>query len=277
MVKTHFDTTLRQQNQPHSFIIHMEFIRRTEIGPAIFTVKDIKLGRQTSTVHVTLSQKDREEVLGYFTNCNIAAETGISYSTVWQPNPPILPADVSKFANNTDQHWAERKTWPFASFRKASTQIRSFFPRHGQAAKSIVDEWLCLRNGENFTNEALGFVCDMFPQMAEFYRDDGVDPYGIELEQRMSIEEQEQKIKAPGAWYPTLVLNLDVKKALPQEGVKWLNVRLQAKQIKNGRFDLEIIIRDATGDVVALSHHVCLAVSASRNIAKRRTAEQTKL
>lgn len=74
-------------------------------------------------------------------------------------------------------------------------------------------------------------------------------------------------------WYPTLLLNLDIKKALPEEGVRWLFVRLQAKQIKNGRYDLEVLAMDTEGDLVALSHHVCFAVSAERNLAARRKVE----
>ena len=83
-------------------------------------------------------------------------------------------------------------------------------------------------------------------------------------------EKQEARRNGQAAfWYPTVLLNLDVKKALPQEGVKWLFVRVRAKQIKNGRYDLEVIIMDEHNDIVALSHHVCLAVPASRNLAKR--------
>lgn len=75
-------------------------------------------------------------------------------------------------------------------------------------------------------------------------------------------------------WYPTLLLNLDIKKALPAEGTKFLFVRLQSKMIKNGRYDLEIIIKDIEGDLVALSHHAVLAVGAERNTAARRTSEK---
>lgn len=71
-------------------------------------------------------------------------------------------------------------------------------------------------------------------------------------------------------WYPTVLLNMDMKKALPEEGVEFLFVRTQAKKIRNGRFDLEVTIWDETGDVVVLSHHVCLVLSASRNTATRK-------
>jgi len=70
-----------------------------------------------------------------------------------------------------------------------------------------------------------------------------------------------------------VLLNLDFKKVIPAEGLDWLFVRVAAKQIKNGRMDLEIIIMDAEGDIVALSHHVALALSADRNLAERNGAK----
>ncbi|QIX00044.1 hypothetical protein AMS68_005561 [Peltaster fructicola] len=277
VVEAHFGTTLAKQNQPHTMIFHLEYVRRTEVGPATFKVRDVKLGRQTSTVHITLSQKDREEVLGYVTNTNILNETGVSYPTLWRPIPPRPSVDLQKLDSDSDAIWGERKVWPVSWFRKAPTHARFFFPRAGQPDPSVSDQWMCLRNGENWTNESLGYVADSFPQIIEVYATKEIDPYSIAVQERMDIKEQEAKYKNPGFWFPTLVLNLDVKKALPATGVKWLFVRLQAKQIKNGRYDLEMIIMDETEQIVALSHHVCLAVSAARNTAKRRTAEQTKL
>ena len=105
----------------------------------------------------------------------------------------------------------------------------------------------------------------------------GWDIYGLEFERKYDQSQQKQLIKESGfqqMWYPTLLLNLDVKKALPAEGVKWLFSRVQAKQIKNGRYDLEVILMDAEGDLVALSHHVVFAVSAERNTAGRKKPEK---
>lgn len=52
----------------------------------------------------------------------------------------------------------------------------------------------------------------------------------------------------------TVLLNLDIKKQLPNDGVEWLFVRVSTKQIKNGRMDLDIIILDDGGDIVALRY-----------------------
>ena len=61
----HFKTTLARQDQPHTMSMHLSFLRRTEVGPAVFKVLDVKLGARTSIVHITLSQQDREEVVAY--------------------------------------------------------------------------------------------------------------------------------------------------------------------------------------------------------------------
>ena len=203
-------------------------------------------------MHVTLLQDSREEVVGYITNSDIATEEGVSFDTAWKLQSPPPKADLSKFDGDEDPNWGERKRWPFADFRKATLNV-------------------------NWTNESLGSVVDTFPQVIETYIL-GDDPYSIDSEKSPAPKEGKKSGKV-GFWYPTVLLNLDVKKALPKEGVKYLHVRLQAKQIKNGRFDLEIVVLDEGGDLVALSHHVCFAVSAARNTAARRTvtAGETKL
>jgi acyl-CoA thioesterase FadM len=81
--------------------------------------------------------------------------------------------------------------------------------------------------------------------------------------------------KAPARfWYPTVLLNIDFKKSLPAEGVEWLFVRVNTKQIKNGRLDLDIVIMDEGGEIVALSNHVGLALDSSRNLAVRKTGSK---
>lgn len=57
VVKTHFATSLAKQDQPHTIALHIEFLRRTQAGPATFKVDDVKLGRQTSIVHVSMEQE----------------------------------------------------------------------------------------------------------------------------------------------------------------------------------------------------------------------------
>src|SRR5256885_1115981 len=98
----HFATTLRAQNQPHTIILHLDFLRRTQAGPAKFVVKDVKLGRQTSVIHIALTQANQEEVVGYLTNSNIDTEVGFSLDTEYNLHPPPVPVDLSKLRDDTD-------------------------------------------------------------------------------------------------------------------------------------------------------------------------------
>ena len=105
--------------------------------------------------------------------------------------------------------------------------------------------------------DSLGYVADVFPQIVESFQEHAQDSIPWQL-------------REGHLWYPTVLLNLEVKKVLPPAGVEWLFVRVRAKQIKNGRMDLEVVIMDDIGELVALSQHVCLIVGADRNLAKRR-------
>ncbi|KAI0811607.1 thioesterase-like superfamily-domain-containing protein [Xylaria sp. FL0064] len=264
---THFGTTLAKQNQPHTVTLHAEFLRRTNAGAATFTVKDMKLGRQTSTIHISLTQDGREEVVAYLTNANINAESGFTLHTGWSPSPPLpaRPTDFAKLvAQGEDENWVLFKDKPHPKLRKAVNRIEMYVPRNGQAQPNVIDEWMRFESGERFPMEGLGFVADMWPQMI-----DGLVLRQQEAEGKQLSPQPAKDGDLPWLWYPTLTLNLDIKKALPPEGVEWLHVRVHAKQIKNGRYDYEVVIFDDAGDMVALSHHVAMVMDGSRNTAKR--------
>ncbi|KAI0489921.1 thioesterase-like superfamily-domain-containing protein [Xylaria cf. heliscus] len=266
---THFGTTLAKQKQPDTITLHAEFLRRTRVGLATLTVKDMKVGRQTSTIHITLTQDDREEVVAYVTNTNMATEAGFTLQTGWSANPPLPapPTDFAKLAaDGEDDNWVVWKDLPHPKLRKAVNRARMHIPRHGQKQPNVVDEWMRLESGERFTMEGIGFVSDMWPQMIE----------GLVARQEETDKGTQTTNKSARGlwlWYPTLVLNLDIKKTLPPEGVEWLHVRVQSKHIKNGRYDYEVLIFDDTGDLVAISHHVALVVDGSRNTAARRPGD----
>ncbi|KAI9839606.1 MAG: hypothetical protein M1819_002232 [Sarea resinae] len=265
VARAHFRTTLSKQDQPHTIILHLEFLRRTQTGPVVFKVHDAKLGRQTSTIHITLTQDGRTEVVGYITNANMKTERGVSLPTDWSLHPAPDAVNVSKLQEDRDANWKEKKRMPYTAFRKATSKLRFYFPRHGQKSKSMADEWVCFKDGERFTDTAVGYLSDTWPQNVERY--EGKDLYAHDNSDE--IDETRAEDAKGNHWFPTLVLNLDIKKPLPEEGVEWLFARVRSKKIDNGRFDIEVAILDEPGDLVALSHHTCMVLSAERNLAQR--------
>ncbi|EXJ75701.1 uncharacterized protein A1O5_00208 [Cladophialophora psammophila CBS 110553] len=296
VARTHMSLTHGTRSEPHPINLHLEFLRRTSVGPAIFTVKDVKLGARISNLHIVLSQKQehndrwQDEAQGYITMSNIATEEGLSLDTQYQLWPPALPVDLSLLsAQGHDTNYTIRANDPFPSFRRAAQNIQIFLvqpdrrPQPGRSGRprAIVDQWVRFApktpslnpDGSltgRWTNDALGFLVDMFPQIVESYVNPFVEEAAIgqysEFELKTFLESNEPRAKF---WYPTLALNLDVKKLLPEEGVEWLFVRVMAKVIRNGRFDLNIEVWDEAGELVASSTHASLIVDASRNMARK--------
>ena len=64
-VQLHFRTTLKGYDQPHTFNMHIVFLRPVTVGKAELAIKDTKLGSGVSTTHVTLSQEGKELVVAY--------------------------------------------------------------------------------------------------------------------------------------------------------------------------------------------------------------------
>lgn len=296
-VKLHFQTTLASYKQPHSITLHLEYLRRTSVGPATIIIQNIKLGRRTSTVHVVLNQISKGDpsstpttcVVGYITQSNIKTETGISLSTNWSLSPAPQPlSSIDALRKDKDLQWKLRKSQPFPTFRKATKQVKTYLPKNDHIDKSVVDEWLCLsRPGDRFTQESLGFVADTFPQIVEHKYSAAEVEAGLTGKQASDQKPPSEnaamtkplveKNPAGTFWYPTILLNLDVKKALPEEGVEFLFVRVLAKQIRNGRLDLEVTILDEGGDLVATSTHVALVLGSERNLKRSTDSDNSKL
>ncbi|KAJ9602541.1 hypothetical protein H2200_013084 [Cladophialophora chaetospira] len=293
VARTHMSLTHGKRSSPHPINLHLEFLRRTSVGHALFTVKDVKLGSRISNLHITLSQRQdtsneespfQDEAQGYITMSNISREEGLSLDTEYVLYPPALSANLPLLASQGhDENFIHRASDPFPEFRRAAQNIQIFLVRPEKKPapnastgrpRAVIEQWVRFMPKTprfdnvtgRWTNDALGFLVDMFPQVVETY----VNPFVEEaaLGQYSPSEMRELvKSKEPRAkfWYPTLALNLDVKKLLPEEGVEWLFVRVRAKAIKNGRFDLDIEVWDEGGDLVASSVHASLIMDSSRN------------
>lgn len=283
--------THAKRKQNNVLNLHLQFLRRTAVGEAIFTVQDVKLGSRISNLHLTVAQVDQrsgkhvDEVQGYITVSNMGAEEGLSLQTGYKIYPEPLPVSLSALSQDNDTNYIRRGRDVFADFRKAAQQLKMHLIRPAKRPahfpKALIDQWILFKpQGEKgrFTNDSLGIVVDVFPQIVEQFVNQAAEEAALGRDWS-SEEAKEFKKKYevnPAFWYPTLYLNLEVKKLLPADGVDWLFVRIEAKSIKDGRFDLMIHVLDESGDLVALSTHSCLAVDASRNI-NRGPKKDTKL
>ncbi|KAJ6109704.1 hypothetical protein N7486_001939 [Penicillium sp. IBT 16267x] len=285
---THFEHAHpKQYSTPASPIsLQFSFIRRTAAGPATLEVEDIKLGARTSTIHIKLLQPSEKQpskleikIVGYITVSPPDAEVGISVPTGWKAHPEPVPGSLSDGRINfkqlaetgKDGAW-EKSAPPYPEFRRAATQLELYGPGKGETQQQrtgsmTIDQWArfrpCGDQDGRWTDAAVVYLLDMFPMALDGF--DSVSANAVAKESGESVADVKAKF-----WYPTVTLNIDMKKHLPAGGVEWLYSRIVTKVVRDGRTDLDVTVLDQDGEVVALGTQVGLVVSASRNLGTRK-------
>lgn len=208
---------------------------------------------------------------------NMLLSQGFSFVTSWKLDPPPTEASVSALANDADPRWISYQT-PYhpESFRRVQSYLKFFVPYDLQDP-SIRDQWITPSNPQTtFTNETLGFVLDIsFPILDNFYPEKSSGGQAATviagLEQKKQRESGITKVidassgsyRAP-AMITSLATSIEIKKLLPLGGTKWLFMRAQAKQIKDGRMSMEVMVFDEGMELVALSQQLCPIIDLSR-------------
>ncbi|KAH7127788.1 thioesterase-like superfamily-domain-containing protein [Dactylonectria estremocensis] len=264
-VCTHFRLNHPNRHAGHAAPVSMQlcFLRPSQVGPARLEVNEAKLGSRVSTVTVTLSQPGGLKVMGLVTVSNFAEEAGLSAEPERGLDAlPHLPPPQAR--TTAGQTW-ERARIPHPEFRKAPSHVEvhvlaesSSLHRHG-----TTEQWARLRWEQQdepvsgrWTNEAAAFLLDVYPSAL------------ATLESKL----QSETGSTSPVWFPTLTISIDFKKQLPVDGEEWLHSCVSMMQVKNGRTDIQVVLRDALGQLVALASQVGLAMSSGR----RRRSEHEK-
>ena len=264
---------------------HFEYLNRTEVGAATIIIEDVKPGRQLTTLHATLYQgsssvqitssspsatRGKKRLTAYLVMTNLSSMSGISLDTQFTLVPPPLTESKPNFGllkqNKQDPNWTNIALPPGFSYIRALQNTKFYIPRQGQVRKSIIDLWICLASGEKYTDATLGYVADCWPYVVEAYRPKKTD--ASENNDKKAAFRHDAR-----HWYPTVVMNVEQKKAAPKEGWEWLRMRVSSKEVKAGRFDLEVLVMDEDGELVVVSNHVGLVLGSERNLAGRGKGE----
>lgn len=269
---------LSSRGQSDTLNAHLEFPSAASAGCGIVVVDEVKLGRQLSRLHLTLWQGgilprapwinpslSRRTVLAYTIHANLRNFEGISLPTGYEVNPANallpLPELQTLVKQGTDGHWEKLRMSNLRISVPSLHNWESYIPRRGLQTPGVLDRWMRLASGERITQKALPYAVDVFPATLMSFL---MSPETRKLLEASPIQEKETEKKLASLWYATLEMNLEVKKVLPEERVEWLNLRVTSKQIKDGRFDLEVVVRDLKGELVALSHQVALIISTEK-------------
>lgn len=288
-------THLSSRGQPDNLTAPFEYPSRTSAGPAIVVIEDVKLGAQLSTLHLTLWQGgllpkapwitpsvSRRCVLAYTNQTKLSSFDGPSVPTGFEATAaaefPALPDFDALKAKGSDHIWEEPKTGGPNSIWRARENWRFYTPRGEPQTSGSLDMWVRLASGEPITQSALPYLVDSFPaNMITFLAAPVVRKMFLAPPDPPGDKGGTQSEGPPEMWLPTVVMNLEQKVMLPEEGVEWLAVRVTTKLIRDGKFDMEVVVRDTDGELVVLSHHTAMILSVERNTAKRSSKPKASL
>ncbi|KAL3481771.1 thioesterase-like superfamily-domain-containing protein [Aspergillus californicus] len=282
---------------PEPISLQITFLRRTAIGRAVLTVQDIKLGARLSTIHITLSQQSDTPTKGgesgnglevklaaYITVSPPSAEEGPVITGPWGLSPPPPrgsladgSVDLNALAETgRDGSWA--RIPPTPKELAAGQQIELYAPVDTfspnrtvkDRGNQVVDQWGRFAPGGKavrWSNEALVYLLDLFPA--------ALNRIGAMEESRLNLVAAEKGEAEGGGgvgnqmtgrfWYPTVTMNIDLKARIPEEGVEWLHERVVTRMVRGARADLDVVVLDAEGALVATSSQVALVVDPARN------------
>jgi acyl-coenzyme A thioesterase PaaI-like protein len=270
LVTTHFARTHPTLHNSAAWPITMQisYLHRSDVGPALLTIRDVKLGRRTSTVHVALSQNGKEKVAGYVTVSDELADEGITLPTRWELNPAPVASGPPVVDERGEVVGASSRVWRRVrvdegdeEYRRVAMQSMVYVPAVQEGEYSVLDQWTRLwpggeRGGKaRWTDEAAAHLLDIFP--------------GALMSMEKAVaggRKGEGKDEVQAMWFPTVVLNVDFKRRLPEEGVEWLYSRVSMKSVLNGRTDIGVEMLDEEGRLVAVMSQVGMVMSASRNV-----------
>ena len=146
--------------------------------------------------------------------------------------------------------------------------------------KSITQMWIGLSNPEaRWTNEMLPIGCDMYvPSLENFYDDSDRSiqffaKQAVEWAERGPPKDHGQTEWALPRWYTTVNMSVEVKRKLPEKGVKWLLTRMKTNEVVDGRMDVQGMIWDDSGNLIALAQYVWFVVETSRAVVTRAQNE----
>jgi acyl-CoA thioesterase len=250
-VRQYFQDRHPALNQPDLITFHVEFLSRTAVGNATVCVHPLKLGRQFSTVRVNVIQRDEAKdktivcLEALVTQGNLTAEShsgGMNLATKGMLNKNLIPKREECEKWVTDPRWHGR--------RPAAFKIEMYLPKGSDSlcasptmGPELREQWVRWSPGvgSKFSISSLAFLADCFRPLPE--------AYGI-----------------TNSWFPTLSYGMEIKQEPPVGGWEWIFLRVEMGICRNGRHDYTIVMADEQGEVIAISRHTTLILSAERKV-----------
>lgn len=231
---------------------------------------------------------------------NRSTSKGITMPTGYRLDPPIPPINFNNVLTNKDPSWVKYDL-PYRedSQNKFFSNITGVIERRPCADKDVVQLWMSLRpSEERWTTDMIPVACDAFNPALENYFDglfsvQGVTRMALEWEKNGPPDAPVQTVcslldlsslsksdadfcnsyQAGPRYYTTVNMSIDLKRALPEEGTKWLFARMRTLDVRDGRLDVRGELWDKHGNLIALMQYLWFVVDTSRSVIAQASRE----
>ena len=168
-----------------------------------------------------------------------------------------------------------------ASLNKVLSTVIFALEKQACADKSVVQSWIAWSNPQElWTTDKLAMACDFFvPASENFFKDSPRNSQALAdmgMEYARSGPPKIQPEWPLPRWYSTVNMTLEIKRALPSEGVKWLFTRMKTKDVLDGRIDVHGEIWDESGNIIALTQQMWFVVDTSRAVVTQARKENER-
>lgn len=280
------DPTLLAQKQPDVLNLHIEFLRACERLESTITVTVLKLGAAACTLQLQLSQNGKIRATASAISTNFDRPLGPTVPTGWKLLPPPDPRpDFDRvLANKPDDNWVPVRVE--GEIIPMTGRILALDPRAGFRHEGICDTWNSFVGGERMDATYVALMTDIIPDMTSTLMNTGAlynahhywrvardwaeaNP-GVTSVQWNSLAEA----KTATTFSNTVVLDMEFKKRLPKEGLRFVLTRTAARTLQDGRLDLDVTKCDEDMELVCKSHQLILVLEAQRKFRDGRKTEQ---
>ncbi|KAL7917358.1 thioesterase-like superfamily domain-containing protein [Trichoderma austrokoningii] len=245
---------------------HIEFFRRSRIGPAYIHIKLLKLGDQVSILRAELkTSKDADsdnmvEAIITLGSLGMERDAGGPSHPLTRMNPAVIKKNMIPLEDCVE--WTETD---MADFAPAFTKISCWYPKgpnnqplftHLTLGPSVRDTWITWApqtGAAAFDSASLSLLVDISRPMAEQWKGES------------------------GYLFLTLQMGFEIKKAPPEGGWIWLYLRTEMTVCQNGRYGMDVTIFDESGSVVVMSRHVILLVPIKKIKSQKDKKDKVKL
>ncbi|KAK5174296.1 uncharacterized protein LTR77_001376 [Saxophila tyrrhenica] len=270
-VALHCRTTLAKHQQPDTLSCYVQFLRPAAVGQALISLQDVQLSKTTSTLHATLHQSNKDRVVAYFTIFNRLTTKGMSLPTPYTPSPPIPPISFPLLRAGHDPLWTNfHRPYDISPNTRFLSNFHIAVERTAHADKRTMQSYLGWAHPHSrWTTASLGVACDLFLPASENFFDSYRSAQGM-ADEAVSVETSGHKgTSVPWTrpyWYLTLNVSIEVKRALPEEGVEWLFIRMRTKEVVEGKIDVSGEVWDAEGRLVAVTQQLWVVVEVPNGV-----------